>query len=766
MDEADDPVQQIESEFHDVLDRIVDRMREFDAVRLIEVSRLAFLPWSNAQQHAVSAEAGAAHVELLALIALAARVSGKSGGGQVMSHFVSEVRSDLDNLLTLSQLRAMAENSTPDKLAMISTLVRGSEVWVRNTSYPDRIETTLLELFDGYPEVRQALVAGLGFCAADAFAVLEGCHKVQQDKMNLRMQDMFGSINAARATVTGDSLDPAVREATLAKWDAAWEPEAGAVTVGVDEIVAATGQPEDRVRSVVDRFRLDLGSATPMEVVSDFVAGRNPLRTRPLVIAEDGRVLLPHNALTAGAIRENLEQYLKSSTAWEVYANHRGHLLETRTHVALETVLPGATHRDGVEYYVPANQRELEAGDPAKYTKRVEGDHLILIDDVALIVEDKAVAFSELSRGGEVKRIRKDLTGIITKAAEQAGRLREVIERDGGVRIEGEGWVDLGHIREIHTIAVSLDDLSSVTTATARLVEAGLLAPENICWTVSLHDLELIAELVDRPAEFLLYLRRRRNPDVTVLYTAQDELDLFLYFFETGLWVEPNPDRVRAAFPFLGQPTTAERRRYRRQIPGLITSRTDPLDRWYYARKQTPQQPVPKPSMTEPPLAALIDSVREQGTYGWLSIGATLLGASYTSQAKIASAAKALLSAPRNDGRGRSITWPLTGSTDRAEGWLLALVTCPPGQDRATFEKDSIDYLRVKKHQLKLPRGMLFLYDEQTHELLGVHYDGTIGLLPEYLIPKLDALMPPEALQGSIPNLRKSRSKKRKKTKK
>ena len=59
--------------------------------------------------------------------------------------------------------------------------------------------------------------------------------------------------------------------------------------------------------------------------------------------------------------------------------------------------------------------------DPAKYTKRVEGDHLILLDDVAFIVEDKAVALSALSKGGKTNRIRTDLTNIVTKAAEQSG---------------------------------------------------------------------------------------------------------------------------------------------------------------------------------------------------------------------------------------------------------------------------------------------------------------------------------------------------------
>ncbi|MEU3855712.1 hypothetical protein [Streptomyces sp. NPDC029554] len=66
---------------------------------------------------------------------------------------------------------------------------------------------------------------------------------------------------------------------------------------------------------------------------------------------------------------------------------------------------------------------------------------------------------------------------VPTEAAEQAGRMRDGIERDGGLRIEGEGWVDLSHIREIHTMTVSLGDLSTVMTATACSVSTASRGP-------------------------------------------------------------------------------------------------------------------------------------------------------------------------------------------------------------------------------------------------------------------------------------------------
>lgn len=421
-----------------------------------------------------------------------------------------------------------------------------------------------------------------------------------------------------------------------------------------------------------------------------------------------------------------------------------------------------------IEYYVPANDVERAVGDPEKYTKRVEGDHLVVLDDVALIVEDKAVALSALSKGGKTKRIRTDLTGIVTKATDQAGRLREAIERDGGVRVEGEGWVDLSEVRETHTIAVSLDDLTSITTATAELLRAGLLDFSNTPWTVSLHDLYLITELVDRPAEFLLYLRRRLNPNATVVFSAADELDLFLFFFEAGLWVEPDPDQVRKIFAWMGPPTTAERRRFRAQVPAYITSRTDQLDAWYHA-KRTPGAPLaPKPTMVASPLAGLLDDLQARGVYGWLSIGATLLEPATGTQRMMARYPPQLLDAPAPNGQGRSLTMPMTTTVNRAEAWLMVWRTRPRSRKPAVDEQHWRDYLRAKRHQLGIPRGAVFVYDEVTRDLVDVYYDGNICELPAGLKPTLAALRPPSSVTRQLhpkekrPRKRKPKRRRRK----
>ncbi|MFE0763274.1 preprotein translocase subunit SecA [Streptomyces smyrnaeus] len=761
---GDDPAAKVDAAFDEAVEDLVAKLRRFDAIRLIEAARLAFLPLAPEGQMPVTVEAGAAYLELLALVALAAQdetatADAPAAEFQQMSHFVSEAKDDLDKILHLAQLRSLAAVDPDDELALVSLLVRGAEVWLRNTSYSEMVEKTNLALLNGNPSVRAALNDQLGFDATDAVAVLGACHHLQQAGLNDRLNAVGGAMQIAMAATDKGRADVRLMERARSSLMSLFAPGAEQATVAIDDIVGHTGIAVERVRAVVERFRLDLGTAGPAEVIDAFTTGKNPMRARPLIVSDSGRLMLPHHVLNVFAVRENLEEQLKTSQrVWDQYSKHRGDLLESRTRHALGRVFPGARFRNAFEYYLPANDQEAETADREKYTKRVEGDHLIILDDVAIIVEDKAVALSALSRGGKTTRLRTDLTRMITKAAEQSGRMREAIERDGGLRIQGEGWVDLSHIREIHTVAVSLDDLSTVLTGTAEMVKTGLLDSDNIPWTVSLHDLELITELVVRPAEFLLYLRRRRNPDVTVMFRAADELDLFLYFFEEGLWVEPDPAQVRAAFPFLSEPTTAELRRYREQRPVYLSSRTDALDRWFYAKQRDDggSESVPKPAMVPAPLSPLIDELQSRQVTGWLSIGATLLSMATAVQHQFARHGDQLLNHPDPHGRGRSMTVPVTASVDPAEGWLFVWATRPAGQPPEDAERSLRGYLRAKKHQLGLPRGVVFLFDEQTRDLIGTLYDAHIGSPDAALQTSMQSLRPAADFQRAIhPNAKR-----------
>lgn len=197
----------------------------------------------------------------------------------------------------------------------------------------------------------------------------------------------------------------------------------------------------------------------------------------------------------------------------------------------------------------------------------------------------------------------------------------------------------------------------------------------------------------------------------------------------------------------------------------MITSRTDPLDRWHDAKLDGAEASALKPTMVEAPLAPLVDLLHTQGVYGWLSIGATLLSGSTEAQNGLADSAQHLLSEPRSDGQGRSLTWPVTGTVEPAEGWLLVWATRPPHESLAKAKTRLAGYLKLKKHQLSLPRAVVFLHDEATQQLEHVQYDGDTGPLPDELKPWLGNLQPPEAMHPVRQLPREQRTRKAKRAK-
>ncbi|MFJ4253510.1 hypothetical protein [Microbacterium sp. NPDC090003] len=754
----DDFAAAVETRFAERALELAERVSPFTPVRLAEVGRLAYFPLAQSGEAVANPDGGAWQLELLLLLAIAGRQTDEadvqSTEPNTMSGAVQDAWPLLEEITNLGWLRTLVVSDPHAPLGWLSLSVQGAEVAMRNSSYADVLQATAVELLDGNPDVRGALESGLGFSAAEALRVLNACHSIQSSNLNKRGQQFARSLSEP-AGARGDDVTSMAKGAVdvLALM---FEPSAENSTVGIDELVAETALDAERVERVVGFFTIDASGMTPLEAAERFVQGDNPWRRHPLLSNDAGRVMLLHDGHTGPALRERLEEYLKTrKDAWDAYARHRGEVLEERVLRAMKEILPTATYRNGFDFFVPATETEKATGSVAAYTKRVECDHLVLVDDVALVIEDKAVAFSALSRGGKSARQLGDLRRIITNAAEQAGRVRSGIIDDGGLRIEGEGWVDLTHIREIHTIAVSLDDIPTVFTATADLLEAGLIDLDNVPWTVSLHDLELIAELVDRPAEFLLYLRRRRDPMTTMMFMAPDELDLFLYFYEAGLWVEPDPALVKDAFPFMPDPSAGAMRRFQKQAPGFITSRTGALDQWHLTRDASPR--APKPSMPTTSIVDLIDELHRRESFGWLSVGATLLSGNEAAQEKFARHSKDLLDNPDPEGRGRSLTVPITGSVNVEEGWVLVWAVKPPTISLAAWETHIRNYMKAKGHQLNIPRVAAFAYDEVSRDLIALYYEGETRTLNPSAAASLHRLRPASALQSLLPPAAKKR---------
>jgi hypothetical protein len=781
-----DPVAAADEQIDRLIATLSSALAGHDAVRLIEIARLRCLPWNfqpvEAQEH------GPAQAELIALIALTASCQeltdnfaarrdpenrrsgdrsnspqpGVDGEGsdtvQPLTNLVYGSIKSIDELLLYAEARAFLAAERLDPMDAIAARMRSNEIWMRTTSYPDRVRRTLEELFADR-EISEFIRSTLGFDALSAVAILQTCHDIQVCKMNNRMirfrtemADMMVSSSGRAGLSTGE------RELAERVWNSFWDPSAEEATVAYNDLAAVTGLPEPMVRAVADFFGLNVENWTPQKAVSVFTSGSNPLRVSPVVLLPGrDRMMLVHDAYILSAVREALEQHLKSSPKWDRYQSLRGDLLEARTKTAFERVLPGADAYHSFHYFVPSSDEESN-GTPTGYTKKVEGDHLFVMDDVAIIVEDKAVAVSPAARTGQTQRVRQDLMRVLTKADGQAKRLRTAIRRDRGVRLDRAGWLDLSAIREVHTVAVSLDDLPGTSTTTADLVAAGLLDSDSMTWTVSLHDLDLITELIDHPAEFLLYLRRRRDPKATVMFLAPDELDLFLYFLDEGLYVEPDPEEVRRVFPHMPPATEAERQRFLQQGTALITSRTDALDLWHRSQSHEDQSGegparegevvAAKPAMTPSPLTGLVEALEQRRDFGWLSVAATLLSGATEFQVRVARFADYLLDNPNPGTNGRSLAVPLVTTVE--DSWLLVWMTRPADHATAAHTHVVRTYLQAKKHQLGIPRSVAFVYEEQSRALESVIYDAYDGPLSDEVQHRLKELLPADTFNADL----------------
>jgi hypothetical protein len=705
-----------------------------DLITVVSSARVDMIMY----QAVTGSEPGAAILELIALV-LACR---DSRGGVVPSPTAQSdfqppaVVAAAQEALEAGSLIALFESPSGDAESAILFFSIQREISLRNPVYPHMLLDTLRRLF-GDPIVNDDCTAAMGFAGIEAVNVMEALASLTIKEV----EDRFARMEAARDASLphlkswlrqreGGHENPSEQQRVAMQEVVEALEElttniAEAFIIDIEAVAAHTGYPRTTVEVVLDAFTVS--NLTDIDGALDrFFRGDNPLRTTPVVSDGVGRRMLAHDALALPAVREVMEAGLKAANRWSTYEKHRGAWVEKAAIDLLEEAFPGAKVYRGYNYFVPDPDAASPQTDPREFTKRVEGDGLIIVDDVALVIEVKSVALTAEARGGVARRLRGKLRDIVTNAANQATRLRDRVVADRRIRLDDDEWIDLSGVREIHTIAVGLEDLSGVTTATATLVAAGLLSPDSIPWTVSVHDLRIVTDLLDRPSELLLYLRRRTHPEATVKYRAVDELDLFLLFLKRGLYVEPDPRQVAQALSWAGPPSPGDLRRYEAQLPEIVDSYTEPMDAWYDSQLRTGAPPADKPRLkADEQLLKLVDQVIATGVPGWLATSTWLLGGDTKVQRKMGRHAADLAKRVRTDRRRHTATH-LIGDPS---GKHVLLVWACLGRDEGVDAAASLlmRYLSAKKHQAAAYQAACMVFDPSGKRLLRLLYDNRLA---------------------------------------
>jgi hypothetical protein len=733
-----------------------------DLIRVVSSVRVAMIM----DRIMTDIEMSGAALELIAL-ALAYRDSAELPTAEAPSNggfMPPDIQVAAQQCLTAGSMIALFDNMVSDAEQAILFFSIQREIALRNPIYPHMLLDTLRGLFSD-PSVNDKCKTVLGFTGLEAVNVMEAVRVTA----NLELAKRFERMEAARDAsipylmswrkgmdAMPDELSEEHRAVAQDMFDAVQDLTTNishSTEIDPDAIARHAKCDRSAVDAVLQAFTLgDLPNLD--DALDRFFRGDNPLRTAPIIADRQGRRMLVHDALALPAIREVIEVGLKAAAAQDVYEKHRGTWVESyAVDLFAKALKTGRVYR-GFNYFVPDPKAADPQVNPEQFTKRVEADGLILVDDVALVIEVKSVALTAEARGGVARRLRGKLRDIVTNAASQADRLRTRILNDELIRLDSGQSIDVSGIREIHTIAVGLEDLSGVTTATAALVSAGVIDQDSIPWTVSLHDLRIVCELLERPSELLLYLRRRTELATTWKYRAVDELDLFLHFLDQGLYVEPDPHQTALALPWTGSPAPGALRRFASQKPEIVASRTDSLDAWYDTQldPEAPEAEKPRINANER-LLELVDQISATGAAGWLSTATALLEGNAKVQRTFGRHAADLAKLVRRDRQHHSLTYIMIETSGKQI--LLAWACHGLDEDADTAVSYLMPYLQAKKHQTGFYRAALMLFDPTGKQLVRLLFDNQPARSDPSLDESASHLLPLTEMRRTIaPRLR------------
>ncbi|MDN3312068.1 hypothetical protein QWJ90_14130 [Microbacterium oryzae] len=710
---------------------ISEALEQADAFDVIELMRLRETPLVLDGYRESLADQRPAAVELVALILLARGERTPEGADTRKGNPAAEIPDLHDRcgaMLSMGQFMLLSDGRD-DKYGPLTTLAAtyvGHDVNVKFKQYA-HVHDGMNEALFGTEHIGDLLLGSLGFSYEDFVAVRTAIREVYLDRF-FAARDTLGEI-AQEWSDSGRAEQPEdrIEQGRAAVHDLMFFPGKRASFTASD-IAAACNLGLAHVEQVLQRFSVPFGAPSdPVAIVESYLAGNSPFRNAALVVDGEGNYISLNVPIGTDCFRQVVEATVKADAAkWKRYEKRRVAVSEQLAVEHLETLLGTSATYVNLKYFRPnpgidVTQLGADAVKITSIAEQTEADALFLVEDVAVCVEVKGRSVSHRARGGHVQRLAGDLRATVGEATEQALRLERLIRTNGGLWDENQQWLDLTSIRELRSVAVCLDDMGPLATALDELVRAGVVKSDRFPWIVSLHDLAIVAEVVDRPAEFLLYLRRRTESEVSLNFAAIDELDLFMLFLSGQLYVEPDPDRVSEEFLGVRRPTAKDRRRYRGQsVPTRVMTHTDPLDAWVYFREGSSQEEAPKPEFSShPALLGLVDFLQDGRKPGWFRFSSDLLNLADEAQEDVVRGIDNVIEATKKDGQ------PHTSFVAFAGAWgypTLFVGSQPAKMPRALASHQLATYGITKKHQIQSDRALMVLVDERG-AIRSVRYD-------------------------------------------
>lgn len=235
--------------------------------------------------------------------------------------------------------------------------------------------------------------------------------------------------------------------------------------------------------------------------------------------AETALLINPHAFTTE--LHLTVEALLQKNTPnWSVT---RAKAVDEHALSLLQTALPGSTAVKNVFIDTPSGREEV--------------DGVITFDDTVIVIEGKGAPLKLAARRGSSDKLLAQLRELVSYGYGQLERdRRHVLEGRPARFLDHRGncvlEIDGASVRRCYQVMPTLDGLSDLGASIPQLVDLGVLPHGARPWIVGVTDMNVVMDVLTRPAEFLGYLEFRDRWAGERRITTIDELEmlsLFLY---------------------------------------------------------------------------------------------------------------------------------------------------------------------------------------------------------------------------------------------
>ncbi len=454
----------------------------------------------------------------------------------------------LGGLFESFSMKRYASSTRENKgVSLLSELIRAHTAGVRNEGFPSQIRRTMIELvtpldseFGDRRKLKLTCLATMlwkiaeliGNRLSDDFQLrMRVLRSKNEDEMMSKFLQHHGSdkdtaevfrmeVKQARMTLRD------LRGYLVNLWDTR-NFKLFKLSLG-DLLSTYPGQVDaSHLKWALSLWTIPLGGLTGTD--PEHFLLNNPVWSKPIIQFGPNHFLLAIPGLVQSFGLQCLESLIQTEVdLWEKYHSRiRPKFLESFVARLFRSALPSATVLAGIHWKEPTSGQLFET------------DLLVVIDTHALIVECKAGRITARARRGEIIRLEKAIGKLIEEPTLQGQRFSALLSRTtGSLEVEDSSGsrhvVEAGRLLRISRINVTLDYLGPFGIQARLLREEGLVSKElEPAATLHIHELENVAEILDRPAPLFHYLHRRAEIESTNNLLT-DELSLLVMYLATG----------------------------------------------------------------------------------------------------------------------------------------------------------------------------------------------------------------------------------------